>query len=80
MPYWDENDTDRLGYNKDSDGNIAKYSRLTGYYDQNHDKNENHGHEVLDTATGVYGYRGENADRSEFRSSFDDVKFPNTRR
>lgn len=76
MPYWDENDTsNRLGYNKDGDGQISKYSRLNDYYNESGNKNENHGHEVLDTATGTYGYRGENASKSDFRSDFDNAKF-----
>lgn len=76
MPYWDETDTsNRLGYNKDGDDIISKYSRLNDYYDEEGNKNINHGHEVLDTATGTYGYRGENASKSEFRSDFDNAKY-----
>lgn len=76
MPYWDELDTNnRLGYNKDGDDKISKYSRLNDYYDSEKNKGYNHGHEVLDTATGVYGYRGENASKSEFRKDFDNMKF-----
>lgn len=76
MSYWDENDTkNRLGYNVDDSGKIAKYSRLNDYYDNSGNKNYVHGHEVLDTATGVSGYRGENASKEEFRRDFDDAKF-----
>lgn len=76
VPYWMEDDTDnKLGYNKDDDGLVTKYSRLTNYYDENGGKNTNHGHEVLDTATGTMGYRGENASKSDFRTDFDSMKF-----
>lgn len=76
MSYWDESDTNnRLGYNKDGDGRVSKYSRLNDYYDSNGNKSYNHGHEVLDTATGVYGHRGENASKSDFRKDFDNTKF-----
>lgn len=35
MPYWKEEDTDnKLGYNKNRDGEVEKYSRLTDYYDE----------------------------------------------
>lgn len=76
MPYWDESDTNnRLGYNKDDDDRVSKYSRLNDYYDSDGNKNYNHGHEVLDVATGTYGYRGENASKSDFREDFDNLKF-----
>lgn len=38
-------------------------------------KKDKHGHEIIDVATGTYGYRGENADKEEFRKEFDDAKF-----
>ena len=74
MPYSDDG-RDRIGYNKDGDGKVAKYSRLTDYYDKDGNKNDKHGHEILDVATGTIGYRGENADKEEFRREFDDKKF-----
>lgn len=77
MPYWDEtdNENDRLGYSKDDDGRVTKYSRLNDYYDSDHNKNDDHAHEFIDTSTGIYGSRGENYDRSDFRREFDSAKF-----
>lgn len=76
MPYWDEDDTEhKLGYNKNRDGDVEKYSRLTDYYDEDKKEKDKHGHEIIDVATGTYGYRGENADKKEFRKEFDDAKF-----
>lgn len=55
MPYLDELDTNnRLGYNKDGDDKISKYSRLNDYYDSENNKGYNHGHEVLDIEQQVY--------------------------
>ena len=77
MSYWNESDTtNRIGYNKDGDDKVAKVNRLTNYYDNAGNQQYNHGHEVLDTATGTYGYRGENnTDKAGFRRDFDNMKF-----
>lgn len=68
MPWWLETDNVKEGYNKDKDGNVTKYHRITSLNGEDHD------HEFYNTKTGVTGYHGENTDRTEYGEAYNDFE------
>lgn len=73
MPWWNESDSTKEGYNKDNDGNITKYHRTNDYGCDDHD------HEFYNTKTGVTGYHGDNSNRDEYGKDYNDFSDNNGR-